>query len=275
MVNRSVIVNIIQVIEFKVKYINRLRFCNYQPGFEIALKIFPCSQALLIGGSIYFHVLDNSCSRVVLSMRKDGKLIRDTLRLGCLGFTEPDLKVMKSMLTLVRQLSDRYTYCDSENLTGVDLMMVNTDDPEAFGQWQEMSFDRLIPAIMVSSGTDHTGSTHVTMLRPFRLRSLIQALEEVSRTSNLFSGDDNGISASNLDFGDELSILVVDESYPVRQFMKSSLIDLVKIPINLGFAASGEEALAKVGQCQYDLIFLDVMMEGLCSIWRLRRKWGV
>ena len=55
-------------------------------------------------------------------------------------------------------------------------------------------------------------------------------------------------------------ILVVDDSESVRKMME---VRLGMAGYAVDFAVTGEEALAKVGECTYDLIFLDVMLPGI------------
>ena len=53
------------------------------------------------------------------------------------------------------------------------------------------------------------------------------------------------------------------DSFPVRKYMENKLGELIEGPLQLSFASSGEEAISKVNSNQYDIIFLDVMMEGV------------
>ena len=55
-------------------------------------------------------------------------------------------------------------------------------------------------------------------------------------------------------------ILVVDDSESVRKMME---VRLGMAGYAVDFAITGEEALAKVHTCRYDLIFLDVMLPGI------------
>lgn len=61
-----------------------------------------------------------------------------------------------------------------------------------------------------------------------------------------------------------LRILVVDDSLAVRQYMKTKLASLsVDYDLDVDLAASGEEAIEKVSDADFDLVFLDVVMPGL------------
>lgn len=75
-----------------------------------------------------------------------------------------------------------------------------------------------------------------------------------------------------------LQILVVDDSTPVRQYMKAKLQALAEdFDVEIDLAASGNEALALVERTPYDLVFLDVVMPGMnghevCKRIKLIRK---
>ena len=85
---------------------------------------------------------------------------------------------------------------------------------------------------------------------------LVAALEEIiTGTSTDAEAEDHTDSG--------LKVLVVDDSYPVRKYMEHKLTELAEFPVNLSFAATGEEAIEQVMHHEFDLIFLDVMMEGM------------
>ena len=56
--------------------------------------------------------------------------------------------------------------------------------------------------------------------------------------------------------------LVVDDYNPAKKMLAASLWALPQVG-EIDFADSGEEALSKVGDKHYDLIFLDITMPGL------------
>lgn len=58
------------------------------------------------------------------------------------------------------------------------------------------------------------------------------------------------------------SALVVDDYGPAKKLLEASLGTLPQIG-EIDFADSGEEALKKIGNKRYDLIFLDVTLPGL------------
>lgn len=57
-------------------------------------------------------------------------------------------------------------------------------------------------------------------------------------------------------------VLVVDDYSPAKQLLAASLSSFPQIG-EIDYASSGEEALGKVSNSKYDIIFLDVTMPGL------------
>jgi two-component system cell cycle response regulator len=60
-----------------------------------------------------------------------------------------------------------------------------------------------------------------------------------------------------------LNVLVVDDSFPVRKYMEHTLPKLVSGGLKIEFASSGEEALEKISNGIFGLVFLDVVMPGM------------
>ena len=59
---------------------------------------------------------------------------------------------------------------------------------------------------------------------------------------------------------DGMTVLVVDDSLPVRIQMKTALQKLAR---HVDFAETGEEALKFINSKRYDIIFLDVILPGI------------
>ena len=109
-------------------------------------------------------------------------------------------------------------------------------------------------SLMLSDQAE-SGLGDVTLQRPIRVQKLIAALEDiVEQTSIQIPKESNQA---------ELRVLVVDDSFPVRKYMEHKLTELVDVPIKLYLAANGEEAIEKLTRVSCDMIFLDVMMDGV------------
>lgn len=181
--------------------------------------------------------------------------------LSFLGLTELEIKVLKSIFTLAPKLKENFLLIPPEQIERADVILVNGDDPAAIRTWTELRQDnQLLASLMLTDNADLTGGDN-TIQRPIRVQKLITALE------NIVDSTSADITTTNIDQGEEksaaLDILVVDDSFPVRKYMQHKLEELARFPINISFAANGEEAIHKAAQHDYGLIFLDVMMEGM------------
>ena len=164
---------------------------------------------------------------------------------------------MKSIFTLAPQLNENYLLLTPDRLDEADVILVNADDPGSVQKWNLLSdLNQATTSLMLTDNENLTDGDF-KIQRPIRVQKLITALEEiVAQTTSSFEIPDSDTSSST-------RILVVDDSYSVRKYMEHKLNELAKFPINICFAASGEEAISLTGSGIFDLIFLDVMMEGL------------
>lgn len=196
--------------------------------------------------------------------------MHDDIKLSYIGLTENEVRVLKSIFTLAPQLSDKFSLTPPDQLDEVDIFLVDADHPQAVEKWNLIkSLNSLATALMVSAQTESAGS-EVVLQRPIRVQRLIAALDDILKEQT---------QTNNPDLASESDVcaLIVDDSYPVRKYMEHKLSELIKEPLKLSFAESGEEAISKVNSQQYDIIFLDVMMEGVdgykvCKAIKARKK---
>ncbi len=182
--------------------------------------------------------------------------MHDGTYLSYLGLSELETKVLKSIFTLAPQLKENFALIPPEQIEQADLILVNGDDPAAIQTWTDLRQDNhLLASLMLTDSADLVGACN-TIQRPIRVQKLIAALENIIDQSTLDIDDDKSKPSA-------LDILVVDDSFPVRKYMEHKLEELAEFPINLAFATNGEEAIHKAALNHYDLIFLDVMMEGV------------
>ncbi len=183
--------------------------------------------------------------------------MHDEINLSYIGLTELEIRVMKSIFTLAPQLNENYRLITPDRLDEADLVLVNADDPESLGKWGEVSRNNRISTSLMLTDQANLADGDVRIQRPIRVQKLIAALEEIvmQETTSFELSDDEQTA--------EMRILVVDDSYSVRKYMEHKLNELAPCPIAINFAASGEEAIGMAERGSYDLIFLDVMMEGL------------
>lgn len=183
--------------------------------------------------------------------------MHDEINLSYIGLTELEVRVMKSIFTLAPQLNENYLLITPDRLDEADVILVNTDDPDSVQKWNLLSYlNRATTSLMLTDDESMTDGDF-KIQRPIRVQKLIAALEDiVAQTVSSFEVPDSDSTSS-------IRILVVDDSYSVRKYMEQKLNELAKFPLSICFATSGEEAISLTQSSRYDLIFLDVMMEGL------------
>jgi len=183
--------------------------------------------------------------------------MHDEINLSYIGLTELEVRVMKSIFTLAPQLNENYLLIAPDRLDEADVILVSADDPASVQKWNLLSqMNGATTSLMLTDNQNLTDGDF-KIQRPIRVQKLIVALEEiVAQTSASFEN-------SNADSASSTRILVVDDSFPVRKYMEHKLNELVKFPIKISFATSGEEAIDLTSRGHYDIIFLDVMMEGV------------
>ena len=184
--------------------------------------------------------------------------MHDQIRMGHLGLSDSEVRVLKSIFFLAPQLKESYVLTGYDMLEQADLVLVNIDNSEAINKWNVIArVNRLATPITLSArGKTINGIVPLTL--PIRLQKLIESLEEVIKDRTDFKNLDNSAKSETV-----LNVLIVDDSYPVRKYMEQKLAKLIRLPIRLSLTASGEEAMAKFKNRDFDMVFLDVMMDGV------------
>ena len=184
--------------------------------------------------------------------------MHDYIRMGYLGLEDREVRVLKSIFTLSPHLKEHYVLTGSSELKKADLVLVNADSPRAVEHWSKVARVNKLATPLTFSAIGKTVGDIVPLKLPIRLSRLIEALEEVVR-------EITHLKVPESTSGNEapLRVLIVDDSYPVRKYMEQKIADIAEVPIQLSFSASGEEALVKCKGREYDIVFLDVMMEGI------------
>jgi len=173
--------------------------------------------------------------------------------------TGRDLGFLKSIFRLSPKLKDECRFVGSERRRAAgrlaDVVFINADAPEALQEWHALAPDNpLTTPIMVSARGEQLQGVF-TLKQPLVLKRVLDVLEHVTDTSRGCRSAPGATAA--------LSVLVVDDSFPVRKYMETRLHGLTMADLDLDFAASGEEAIAKAAASAYVLVFLDVVMPGI------------
>ncbi len=184
--------------------------------------------------------------------------MHDIIKLGYIGLEDREVRVLKSIFILSPDLKERYSLISPNELPEADLVLVNADNEKAVKYWNKLTIVNKGAEPMALSGEGKTIGDAESLKLPIRLPRLVEALEHVVKENtniDLVAGNTSGEPA--------LRVLIVDDSFPVRKYMEQKIVALVDFPVRLSFAESGEEALSKCKERSYDLVFLDVMMEGM------------
>ena len=183
--------------------------------------------------------------------------MHDEINLSYIGLSDLEVRVMKSIFTLAPQLNENYSLITPDRIDEADVILVNADDADSVGQWNRLSSKNRVTTSLMLTDDETLSDGDFKLRRPIRVQKLIAALEEI------VSQTQTSLDETESDAVDEMRILVVDDSFPVRKYMEHKLKELSPVPLAISFAADGEEAIELAGHCSYDVIFLDVMMEGI------------
>ncbi len=177
-----------------------------------------------------------------------------------MGLSASDIKLLKSMFTLVLELKESYIFSNYDKSHSANIVVVNADNPATIIAWNKVAprIENLVGSLMLSN-SEKTINGSICLKRPLRIKFLLDALEAITRDHSIYTKPETGAGA-NAEL--HMHMLIVDDSFPVRKYMENKLAELIKLPLHLSFAASGEEAMLKVSQQNYDMIFLDVVMPG-------------
>jgi CheY-like chemotaxis protein len=199
----------------------------------------------------------NGIHRYEVTYKEDGK-VHDDIKLSYIGLTDNEVRVLRSIFTLAPQLSENFSLTSPADLEDVDVFLVDADDSRAIAKWKQIKRGNDLAMSLMLSSQGESAEGDVTLQRPIRVQKLIAALDDIIQEQTQTQTNDPTLISEP-----EVCVLIVDDSYPVRKYMEHKLSELVQEPLQMSFAASGEEAINKVNNKDYDIIFLDVMMEGV------------
>lgn len=179
-------------------------------------------------------------------------------RIFHIGLEPREVLVIKSMFRIAPELNDRFVFGDATEDDQIDLLFVNADDATAMAHWEKLHDQRPdCVGIMVSADKSFTPAATKLIRKPLMFKKFVELLA-------LITSDDDHETVKGA-AGRSLSVLVVDDSFPARQFMKFKLKEIAKetATLEIDFAENGERAMAMADTKHYDIVFLDVIMPGM------------
>jgi twitching motility two-component system response regulator PilG len=210
-----------------------------------------------------------------------------TFVVGALGLKDKDLVMLERILSVAKMRRRGYELVrlevdNPESFLGIDFVLINTCDMAMVRAWRQISrkigalgerrvIKMVSPAAMTSSGYSlHTPINPSRVLKTFdayTIRELdyFPEFEIGAETQHDNSMVKAGIkllhSRTGLtDASQALKVLVVDDSLPVRRQLE---IEFGLMDAEVVSVASGEEALVLIQEQVFDVIFLDIVMEGM------------
>ncbi len=187
--------------------------------------------------------------------------IKPHTRIHQLGLSARDVLVVQSMFRIQLALGERYVFGPSTPNDLVDLLFVNADDPAALAAWALQKAQRPeLVAIMVSDH-ERRPDQQVWVQRPLDARNFTALLDAIT-SADINRAQGLGLTLSK----DAMRVLVVDDSFPARQFMRLKLEEIAasnKMDLSIQFADSGERAIEALRENPFDIVFLDVEMNGM------------
>ena len=164
-----------------------------------------------------------------------------------IGFSTQERNVLKGVFELTSRRPPSFTQFDAELGSEPDLFLVDASNEQYVHEALGVIVTRPVPVVLV--GESSYGTPYPLMKRPIKWVKLLKLLE------SSVSAAQPGADAPKVD-----SVLVVDDSLPVRKFMEAQLMPF---GFDVTFAASGEEAVQFSTQKHHTCVFLDVMLPGM------------
>lgn len=200
--------------------------------------------------------------------RRNHQTTKDRCRIFHIGLDARETLVIESLFRANPELSERYVFGAPPPDEAVDLVFVNGDDEAALREWQQVQAVRPEAVALMVTGTPERHPGVRTLARPLNFRNFVTILDAITSTETpYFRNPANSVE-------NEIRVLVVDDSFPARQFMKFKLEELATasaLRVLVDVADSGEKALESARDNRYDLVFLDVVMPGIDGYETCRR----
>lgn len=194
---------------------------------------------------------------------------------GALGLQKHEVRFIKIMLALTvnaptSRPQGRYEL--SEDLTQADIVIVDAEDDGAMQAWKKLVSNKPPLILLLVTPSGQVSLVKHYLSRPFGPAKVLMLLDKVVREhegggaeAEIFSGVSNSMQREVLRPAQEglparHSALVVDDSQTVRKQLE---LELGSFNIQVDTAETGEQGLEMLGNKNYDIVFLDVVMPGV------------
>ena len=185
--------------------------------------------------------------------------MREVTNISSLGLKDVDSMVLHNILKLVQGAMSNFQVLAPNKPESADILFVEAGDEKSLKNLA--SIDRRVITIAIGDKANPEASDEdaITVRRPIVAKRVRSALEKAFSTRGGKAAEYEPITSAN-SVSRRKRVLVVDDSFPVREYMKEVLSELSDGSLLVSFAANGMEAVKKCQERNYDLIFLDVVM---------------
>ncbi|EDY85720.1 response regulator PleD [gamma proteobacterium HTCC5015] len=183
-----------------------------------------------------------------------------SVKVCAIGLPATDLSVLARALSVSAGRERRYELIELDDVAKADILFVHIEaqNSEAFIQAEQT---RPVPVVVMGPKEESFDSPYFAVA-PLMASRLLKVLDQVPL-------NDHGSAAAHVQRRQDDShqdynpsakrALVVDDSAPVRKQLE---VGLKAIGVEADFASNGDEALIKLSQAKFDIVFLDVVMPG-------------
>lgn len=196
----------------------------------------------------------------------------NTFSVATIGLDAQDseTKVIYSVISISQDRTPKFELQDRtvDKAQLPDVVIINSDNVGAIERWhayQLMQENKShISGIMI--GSEAPEGCKYFLGKPLLANRLLTLLERVVieehqfQPTSVFSQEDNIAPLEATGMHKNVSILVVDDSLPIRTQLKLALSSITK---NVDFAEDGEEAIKLIEKKHYNLAFLDVILPNM------------
>lgn len=210
-------------------------------------------------------------------------LKKGTFSIAMLGLTDSERRVVRSLCVVSSSRPRAYAVAAESSAEQADLWIVDGSDPNSLARLGAVRTKRRLPALVVGP-TEPAAGGDACIRRPLVASRLLSALDllvtkDLAYMPELVIGGGSSASepggeplANALETATKpkrFTALVVDDSATIRKQIELAL----KLhDIEPTCAETGEAAMALLGQHQYDLIFLDVVLPGEADGYQICRS---
>lgn len=184
---------------------------------------------------------------------------KNKTRIFHIGLDKNEVTIIQGMLELHPGFKGRFVFGKPNRRDHVDMVFVNGDDLDAIDEWQALALSspEVIPVI-VCEKINRIYKQYKTIKKPIVMKKFVEIIDEITTTE--IDHHENSSREK-----EAVNILVVDDSFPARQFMKYKLEEICddSKELIIDFADTGEKALTMAEENDYDLVFLDLIMPGM------------